>query len=172
MLIKNEALQSAVPNHSEDVGEGMLDRLLQYGILEDHYFFGRKALHWAAFYGDTMMAGVLLKCGIRIDATDHDGQTALHLACQGVVRKTSPVSHFTEQRAKILAHLENILARAELSNYAVVQLLLENGANAEAQDEKGQRPLHKSALSDSRIRQLLLSHGVDVNARDKFGRRA
>ncbi|KAL9064863.1 MAG: hypothetical protein Q9161_008605 [Pseudevernia consocians] len=164
VFFENGALQSAVPNHSEDVSKETLDRLLQYGILETDGYYGRTALHWASFNGDAMMTGVLLKCGLRIEVIDHDGQTALHLACQGN-------DHSRKLHVDILARLSDYLARMERSNYAVVQLLLEKGANAEAQDGVGERPLHKAVLNDDRITQLLLSHGVDADARNYFGQR-
>lgn len=50
----------------------------------------------------------------------------------------------------------------------IVRLLLENGAELEAQDYLGRTPLHAAHRHPSTV-QLLLEAGANVNARDSFG---
>ena len=63
-------------------------------------------------------------------------------------------------------------AAAYQGSTAVVELLLAQGANANAQ-ECGYAPLHAAAIEGhTRIAELLLAHGADVNAKDGNGHTA
>jgi ankyrin repeat protein len=59
-------------------------------------------------------------------------------------------------------------------HYEVVKLLLEAGADANAQnsnDHWGTTPLHAAAhANQAQIAELLIEHGADVNARDSNGK--
>ncbi len=154
----NEAASSALhlvlSNYSEDVSKEMLDLFSQYGILK-----GREkeiALQWAAAEGDFRTTRALLKFGPGINETDKDGQTALHLACQGIPQ-ISPIASS---------------APADCNYSAVVRLLLEKRANAEARNLYGQTPLHLAVQHDVKTTQLLLDFGVELNVRDNMGNTA
>lgn len=99
-------------------------------------------LHLEAANGDVIIMRTLLEHGLAIDETNTYGETALHRACQG---------------------------RSE-GCYAIVELLLEKGANADARTLTRITPLHVAAISRSqRTVQLLLSHGVDVHVSSSHG---
>lgn len=62
---------------------------------------------------------------------------------------------------------------AELGFLAVVDLLLKSGANVEATDDLGQRPLLSAAgLGRSEVVLRLLEHGAEINATDWSGQTA
>jgi ankyrin repeat protein len=65
-------------------------------------------------------------------------------------------------------------AAAFKGHVQVVQILLEHNADINAQNNRGEVPLHLAACPNSRdglipMMQLLLDHGADVNARDNEG---
>ena len=53
------------------------------------------------------------------------------------------------------------------SKKPIVQLLLEHGADVNAEDNHYSTPLHLATSSDPEIVQLLLQHGADINALDQ-----
>ena len=55
----------------------------------------------------------------------------------------------------------------------MVQLLLENGANIEARDQRGETALMMAIRKDDlEMVQLLLEHGANIEARDQRGETA
>ena len=54
---------------------------------------------------------------------------------------------------------------AASNNKEVVQLLLDNGGDVDAQDKDGEPPLHAAAQSGQKEAvQLLLDHGAEIDA--------
>ncbi len=49
----------------------------------------------------------------------------------------------------------------------VVRLLIEKGADLNAQDDKGETPLMRASQGQAELARLLIEDGAQVNARDK-----
>lgn len=58
-----------------------------------------------------------------------------------------------------------------ISHYEITELLLKNGAGANAKQMQGYTPLHSTAHNGKKeLTQLLIDHGADVNARSDDGK--
>lgn len=98
---------------------------------------GWMPLHQAVRKGDQRMAKALIHAGSDISAQDHNGRTALHIACdKGVVNAVQ-----------------------------IVQLLLDHGANPSAADCSGRTPLHEGFGHNTTILQMLIKAGADLDPR-------
>lgn len=102
-------------------------------------------LHYAAQRGDVPVAEALLRHGAKIEAVTGRGRGCLHLAAQ-------------EGREK---------------HIAVIELLLNHGANANLQTPWGSTPLQDAAyLGHVGVVQVLLKHGACPHLEDQDGRNA
>ena len=62
------------------------------------------------------------------------------------------------------------MAACSDQNYAVVKLLVDWGADVNAEDGSGRRPLHSACSNNAlRVAELLLDNGADVDAASDFG---
>ncbi|MHA7841077.1 MAG: ankyrin repeat domain-containing protein [Gammaproteobacteria bacterium] len=62
-------------------------------------------LHWAVFYGSLNIVNLLLQHGIVVDATDSNGRTALHFACDLNMSDPSTVDDNNVRRLGIITKL-------------------------------------------------------------------
>jgi ankyrin repeat protein len=83
---------------------------------------GRTVLHNTARNGDTDLVRTVVEYGADVRAVMSDGTTALHLVCD---LSNASVSKMTER-------------------LAIIQILLDHGANVNARDQTGSTPLHAS----------------------------
>lgn len=117
---------------------------------------------------------ILLKTAIDLEVKDKDGRTALLWAAatgkEGLAKllltaRTQGIAHVhaTNNRGKTALHL----AIESKTNYtALVELLLEHKANANAQSDGNWTPLHNAAEKGYEdVARILLRHNADVNAR-------
>ncbi|KAI7913393.1 hypothetical protein M0657_010044 [Pyricularia oryzae] len=101
-------------------------------------YHGRTALHWAAQWGQCLLAEGLVQKGALIDAQDRWGMTPLIWAS-------------ASERTRI--------------ETSVINLLLANNANANIETKEGYRPIHLAALAgDLKCLDQLLRHGADPEA--------
>ncbi|KAJ3093695.1 Serine/threonine-protein kinase plk1 [Phlyctochytrium bullatum] len=128
---------------------------------------GSTPLFWAAGFGDPSIMQVLVGSGADIEARGFRGKTALHWAA--VYGHEDVVSFLIERGADVNCSddlLKNtpLMEAAEREHLQVVQVLVENGASIEAENQNGQTPLYL-AVSEGHadIVRFLLDKGADVN---------
>jgi hypothetical protein len=108
--------------------------------------YGTNPLHGAAYSGNLEVVRILIEYDpAYINARDEDGQTPLLWASEGRNSKDG----------------------------SVVRLLLEHGADVNAQSQDGWSPLHRaSSYGALEVVRLLLEHGADVEAKKDDGKTA
>jgi ankyrin repeat protein len=171
---------------SEENGVSVVRLLLRRGVdvnAQDKDAW--TSLHWAAFKGRVEVAQVLLDHGANAKLETEKGETALNLASLGeydseengvsVVRlllRRGVDVNAQDKVAWTSLHWAAFKGRVE-----VAQVLLDHGANAKLETEKGETALHLVSRGeyDSEehgvsVARLLLERGVDVNAQDKVTR--
>jgi ankyrin repeat protein len=109
-------------------------------------YSGINPLHAAAFSGNFVVVRILIEYDPTvINATDGFGSTPLLYASEGRC--------FTDG--------------------SILRLLLEHGADINAQDEDDWTPLHSASTRGAlEVVRLLLEHGADVEVKDSFGKTA
>ena len=138
----------------------------------------------------------LLSNGASPQASDNRGRTPLHNACQGLPLRERAEGYIGSSAIQVVKHLLGAGLSAEDVNsqdgngatalhhvcsvegrlsdarFAVVDLLLNAGANLEAVDSHGKTPLYKAAeyAGGNMIAHLLSSGADDVMARADHGR--
>ena len=133
-------------------------------------------MHDAAAVGDLERAQELV--GIwngYVNRVAHDGFTPLQLAC--FFNREAVALWLIEQGADIHAvaqnaqHIQALHAVATNGNLAIVQALLDHGADVNARQARDFTPLHTAADNgDAALVKLLLAHGAEKTAVDEDGR--
>ena len=136
-------------------------------------------LHLACTISAPIFVTILLNHGADPNQTDSDGKYPIHKACSS--------GRDALEKVQILVALstENIDRRDELTsqtplhraavkgNIDVVEFLLENGADRNSRDKRGETALHKAAFTNrAHVLQALLASGVPVNQQDDEGHTA
>ena len=157
---------------------------------------GQTLLHTAAggWKDCPELCSILLKLNAKIDAVDKDGNQPLHLACKRrhaatgnlLLSHGADVTALNKQQQRPL-HLANesilnsfqvhscdhaLHIAARNGDIQTVQLLVDCGADENALNEDGQRPLHTAAGGEKDCPELcsiLLKHDAMIDAVDKDG---
>ncbi|MEN6333061.1 MAG: serpin family protein [Phycisphaerales bacterium] len=134
---------------------------------------GRTPLHAAMRDGHADVARCLLAHGANVNAKDAKGATPLLLAlCQG---RTEAAKLLVAAGACMVKlpngpHDATLHTAIDANDTALAGLLLDNGADAERRDVKGQTPLHAAvAKGNVEVARLLLAHGADPGATNSIG---
>lgn len=137
---------------------------------------GKTPLHEAAAYGEVELVEILLAAAARPDGADEGGTTPLHRASQGFVAPDLEARLAVARRllaagadpnpAERSSRMTPLFYAADArGDPALVRLLLDHGARAEAADAQGETPLHRAAFAgDTTSVRLLLDRGADPNA--------
>ncbi len=125
---------------------------------------GKTPLHVFTAQGWDEHVKWLLANGANVNAKTVDGQTPLHFAQQKEI-----VRLLLDHHADVSIAGTRLLSAVERDDFAVVQSLLEAGANPNVRD-RSQSLLHL-AIQHSRvdIRELLLAHGANINMQSNMG---
>ena len=117
--------------------------------------------HFAAYHGQVDVAELLLDHGAWVDAENILGQTPLHLVLLG-----------NQNYQNFYGDLDTFLKKKYPGRFAhLAQLLLECGADANAQNKDHETPLHLASRSRSHdLARILLQYGADVNVKNSEGK--
>ncbi len=132
-------------------------------------FSQRQAIHCAAQAGDLETVQVLLKHGVNVDEKDGDSNTPLHLAAS--INWEKMVAFLLEQGANTEARTLHgqstplmMACMKGLGGMDSVEALLQAGADVEAVDKYGNRPLSLAIrAANSRLIERLLGAKADPN---------
>jgi len=160
--------------------------LLQHGASVHVRKKGRMPLHAASLRRLPDIVTLLLKFGADVDAQDNDTMTPLLLVSQLQPPTSGDHSEFTKTAQVLLEHGANVHTRNKkgrmplhAASYrglsGIVTLLLEFGADVDAQDNRNLTPLLLVSQSqpiyggDTKAAQLLLEHGANIHVRNENG---
>jgi ankyrin len=146
-----------------------------------HNMYETILLHSASYQGTPEMVGTLLNRGFKMNAKNHWGETVLHVVSRG--RQDSQggvrVAELLLERGVDVntRRMENVTPLHVASCFGkleIVRLLLDHGAEANAETEGGLKLLHQVSLGlyesqedGLRVAQLLLDRGADVDTGSK-----
>lgn len=154
--------------------KSMLELILKYGFdtgFKDHN--GQNLLHQFVYYhtydknyGDDLeICEILLNTGLRVNDTDEQGNTLLHLA---LMRRNPRLVEFFIEKGADVNHKGNkrilpLTLAAQYGTEEIIDLLLVNGADVNVQNCEGFTPLHNACFRYSEpIIKFLLQRGADV----------
>jgi ankyrin repeat protein len=142
---KDESGRTALHRAAENGHDEVVDILLKNGATVDakETKFGQTSLHLAALNGHRTVAQKLLENGAETDLKDGNEWMAIHIAAwtgkEEVVRVLSENLHVNETGKDNLTALHCAAAQGHVK---VTQLLIQRGADVNAEDTKGWTPLH------------------------------
>ena len=124
------------------------------------------ALMAAVLFADASCVKLLLDRGADPNASDKAGATALMWAVPDIAKVKLLVASGADVNAvsKNLGRTPLLIAASYPGSVAVLQLLLDHGANIHAKDRRGMHALGRAALSaDVDVVRFLVEHGCDPN---------
>lgn len=130
---------------------------------------GPSLLRRAVMSMDIEMTKCILAQGVDMNACDVDGETLLYKLC----REGDANTHTKAREKRQCSSRSNRLCARRTS--ALLKLVLEQGADVNRRNGRGETPLHAIAQRKSATKsevELLLLHGADTEARDDQGNTA
>ena len=124
------------------------------------------ALMAAVLFADASCVKLMLDHGADPNATDKSGATALMWAVPDIAKTKLLIASGADVNAtsKNLGRTPLLIAASYPGSVAVLQLLLDHGANIHAKDRRGMHALGRAALSaDVDVVRFLVEHGCDPN---------
>jgi pectate lyase len=158
------ALHRAAMNGHKNVAEVLLAKGANVDARDSYV---SSPLHYAAQNGHTDTVGLLISKGADVNAKNGAGEPPL----QGAARfdRKDTIQLLLEKGATIAT----IHLAAHMGDLAKTEAFIQGGANVNAWDGHGYKPLHYAAQnSRKQAIELLLAKGADVNAKNWEGRTA
>src|SRR3984885_4620231 len=124
------------------------------------------ALIAAVLFADASCVKLMLDHGADPNASDKSGATALMWAVPDIAKTKLLIVSGADVNAssKNLGRTPLLIAASYPGSVAVLQLLLDHGANIHAKDRRGMHALGRAALSaDVDVVRFLVEHGCDPN---------
>jgi ankyrin repeat protein len=171
-------------DRSQERGVDIVRLLLEHGVdVNVQEKDGWTSLHWAALKGMVDVSQALLNHGANTKLETVWGKTALHLVSEGEYYDSEEhrvgiarllLEHGVDVHAQTKSFTTALHHAAFNGRFKVVQLLLDCGANPNAESDEGMTPLHAMSRGKYKLQEhgvgiarLLLERGVDVDARAK-----
>ena len=154
------ALHWSIYSKNQEIAQFLLDNRADIEAKDD---MGNTALFRAVYNKDKEMAQFLLDNGADIEAKDDTGNTALlHSIDYIKYELIKNIEDITNEEIFAIPNLYD-------GDIEMAQLLLDNGANIEAKDNKGNTALIKaSSHGNIEIAQFLLDNGADIEAKNNI----
>jgi hypothetical protein len=135
---------------------------------------GGTSLTWVAWLNDAEAVQILLGRGVKVNAGDNEGRTALHEAARWGPDITKPLlDRGADVNARTRTGATPVMLAAAAQQPDSLRLMLGKDADVNARDDEGKTPLMYAAengrLASARA---LLAEGADVRLKDKQGKTA
>ncbi|HYI95846.1 MAG TPA: ankyrin repeat domain-containing protein [Bryobacteraceae bacterium] len=132
---------------------------------------GTTALHYAAAFGSVESVKILLDAGAEVNVKNAGDATPLLLAAPAPQKVAALLAKSADPKLATKAgRTPLIVAAASPSATESVRLLLDAGADVNAQDQLGRTPLMEvTAIGDAATARLLIARGAKVNVTDGRG---
>jgi len=158
-----EPLFQAIQKSDDGAVKGLLARGLDANARDAD---DTPALMAAVLYADAKCIKLLLDRGADPNATDKAGATALMWAVPDLAKVKLLVAAGADVNAvsKNLGRTPLLIAASYPGSVAVLQVLVDHGANIHAKDRRGTHALGRAAVSaDVNVVRFLVEHGCDPN---------
>jgi ankyrin repeat protein len=158
-----EPLFQAIQKSDVPAVKGLLDHGLNANARDAE---NTPALMAAVLFADANCVKLLLDRGGDPNATDQAGATALMWAVPDITKVKVLIASGADvnARSKNLGRTPLLIAASYPGSVAVLQLLLDHGADIHAKDRRGMHALGRAALSaDVEVVRFLVEHGCDPN---------